>query len=133
MARRRVSAAARGLVIGTKVFTDSFRRLALRSAEANIAAGATTHLYRFDLPTTVLSGVLRSTHGCDIAFILNSLTGAMMMHEPEDATVRHLAATWSTAIATFARSGDPGYVGLPSRPAYTSSAAPCLTRDRRRR
>jgi para-nitrobenzyl esterase len=119
-----------------KVYTEMFRRAAVRTSETATAAGSGGWLYRFDLPSTVHDGVLGATHGCDVAFTFNdyarpetSRIAFAHYHDPEDPVVQQLAEEWSSTLLAFARTGDPNGAGLPHWPPYSPNERQVLILD----
>jgi len=106
-----------------RVWTESFRRPAVRTAEAVCAAGASSWLYRFDLPSSIPDGALGAPHGCEVAFTFNDFARPEILlnpiHDASDRVVLKLAERWSNTIIKFARTGDPNGAGLPHWPPYT--------------
>jgi len=118
------------------VYTEMFRRAAVRTSETATAAGSGGWLYRFDLPSTVHDGVLGATHGCDVAFTFNdyarpetSRIAFAHYHDPEDPVVQQLAEEWSSTLLAFARTGDPNGAGLPHWPPYSPNERQVLILD----
>jgi len=113
-----------------------FRRAAIRTCETFAAAGASSWLYRFDLPSSVMDGAMGATHGCDVAFTFNdyarpeiSRIAFAHYHDPNDPVTRQLAEQWSNTVIAFARTGDPNGAGLPYWPAYTPEQRQVLILD----
>ena len=114
------------VALHTQVWTDHFRRTAIRVAEAASEAGPGGWLYRFDLePTGALARELGVTHAADIGFVFDTVqpddgTGLYDGDRPE---VRAIAAMWSSTLASFARHGHPNAARpdwLPHRPGRAS-------------
>jgi para-nitrobenzyl esterase len=119
-----------------QVYTEMFRRAAVRTSEASTAAGSGGWLYRFDLPSTVHDGALGATHGCDVAFTFNDYASPEISriafahyHDPGDPVVCQLAKQWSNTLLAFARNGDPNGAGLPHWPPYSSDQRQVLIVD----
>ena len=99
-------------------------------AARKAAAGkAPVFLYRFEKETPVREGKLRSPHGLEIPYVFDTLdvseaiTGTGADRYP-------LAAQMSRAWASFARNGDPNYLGLPAWPAYDTDTRAVIVFDR---
>lgn len=95
----------------TEVWTDHFRRTAVRVAEAGCRAGAGGWLYRFDLePTGGLASTLGVTHAADLGFVFDTVAplDGVDLYDPDDPDVRRVAGEWSGVLASFARHGHPG-------------------------
>jgi para-nitrobenzyl esterase len=117
--------------IDLMVWTDMFRRAALRAAEAATVAGPGGWLYRFDLATTGMGGKLGATHGAEVPFTFNWFAssagmpggseGLFSLYDPNDPAVRRLAEAWSATVIAFARTGDPNGAGLPAWPRYAAA------------
>jgi len=116
-----------------RVWTESFRRPAIRTAAAVSAAGGNAWLYRFDLPSTAMEGVLGAPHGCEVAFTFNDFVRPEILlnpiHDVDDPVVLQLAEQWSNTILAFARSGDPNGAGLPHWPPYREPAREVMMLD----
>lgn len=100
--------------VHTQVWTDHFRRTAVRVAEAACDAGPGGWLYRFDLePTGPLAAELGVTHAADLGFVFDSLrpTDRPDLYDTTLATVQEVARRWSAALASFARHGHPAQPG----------------------
>lgn len=96
--------------IHTAVWTDHFRRTAIRVAEAACEAGPGGWLYRFDVePTGSLAGELGVTHAADLGFVFDTMEPVddPALYDARLAEVREVASRWSTVLATFARDGRP--------------------------
>jgi para-nitrobenzyl esterase len=88
------------------------------TAERKAAAGgAPVFVYRFEKETPVRK--LRSVHSLEIPYVFDTLHLAEVLtgSGPER---QALATRMSRAWASFARSGDPNYPGLPAWPAYSA-------------
>ncbi|MBV04957.1 MAG: hypothetical protein CL474_03080 [Acidobacteria bacterium] len=123
-----------------RVYTEMFRRAAIRTSEAVAAAGSSGWLYRFDLPSSVMDGVLGATHGCEVAFTFNdyarpeiSRIAFAHYHDPKDPVVRQLAQQWSDTVLAFARTGDPNGAGLPHWPRYSANQREVMILDAKSR
>ena len=91
--------------------TDAvFRRPAHNLADARRALGHETFMYWFTFSTPVFGGVLGSCHALDIPFALNNLdrTGVSLFTGDDPKRV-DLAEVFSTAVANFTNSHDPGW------------------------
>lgn len=118
------------VALHTQVWTDHFRRTAIRVAEAASEAGPGGWLYRFDLaPTGALGPDLGATHAADLGFVFDTVqpddgTG---LYDGERPDVRAIAAMWSHTLASFARHGHPNSA-RPDWPPYLPGRA-CLIID----
>ncbi|MDE0348171.1 MAG: carboxylesterase family protein [Gammaproteobacteria bacterium] len=117
-----------------RVYTEMFRRAAIRTSEAVTAAGCGGWLYRFDLPSSVMDGALGATHGCEVAFTFNDYarpetSRTALFHDPGDPVVRQLAEHWSNTILAFARTGDPNGAGLPHWAPYSADRREVMILD----
>ena len=115
----------------SKVWTDTFRASALKTASAVSDLGVPAYLYRWDLPTPHPYG---PTHGADIQFAFNLFTPDEKVRVnplyPNTAENRAVAATWSSVLAKFIRSGVASWPGLPAWPVYSKSRRSSLVIDR---
>jgi para-nitrobenzyl esterase len=96
------------LALHTKVWTDHFRRTALRVATAACEAGVGGWLYRFDVePTGELADELGVTHAADLGFVFDTLrpTDGPSLYEVDRPALRDTARRWSSTLASFARHG----------------------------
>jgi para-nitrobenzyl esterase len=119
------------VAIHTAVWTDHFRRTAIRVAEAACEAGPGGWLYRFDVePTGALAAELGVTHAADLGFVFDTMDPVddPAMYDARLAEVREVASRWSTVLATFARDGRPDR----AKPGWSPylSARSCLVVDR---
>jgi para-nitrobenzyl esterase len=99
----------------------------ITTAERKAAAGkAPVFVYRFEKETPVRK--LRSVHSLEIPYVFDNLHLAEVLtgKGPER---QALATLMSRAWATFARSGDPNYSGLPTWPAYSAQRRSVIVFD----
>jgi para-nitrobenzyl esterase len=125
-----------GKTLYQQVYTEMFRRAAIRTSEAVTAAGSSGWLYRFDLLSSVMDGALGATHGCEVAFTFNdyarpeiSRIAFAHYHDAQDPVVRQLAEQWSNTVLAFARTGDPNGAGLPHWPPYAADQREVMILD----
>ncbi len=97
---------------------EVFRRPAQQLAEARSSAGSATWMYQFDQRSTAFGGVLGCCHGLDLPFAFGTLSarGVDLFTGLGDDR-QNVAEQFSSALAAFARCGDPGW--------------PCFDIDRR--
>ncbi len=122
------------LAFHTEVWTDHFRRTAVRIAEAACAAGPGGWLYRFDLaPMTGLGEELGVTHAADLGFVFDTLPadGSAGLYDGSLPEVQAVAATWSGLLASFARHGTP-VLGEPRWLPYLPGRGCLIVDDDRR-
>jgi para-nitrobenzyl esterase len=117
-----------------RVWTEMFRRAAIRTSEAVTAAGSNGWLYRFDLPSSVNGGALGAYHGSDVAFTFNDFARPSIQHrpflyDPKDPVVLKLAEQWSNTVLAFARTGNPNGAGLPHWSPYSDDHREVLILD----
>jgi len=117
------------------IWTDMFRRICSRAAEASTLAGAGAWLYRFDLPAN-LPGFdhLGATHSSEMAFTFNTFANpdthaCITYHDRDDPVVRKVANAWSDTVIRFAKTGQPNGGDLPDWPIYESATRNCLIID----
>ena len=116
------------VALHTEVWTDHFRRTAVRIAAAACAAGPGGWLYRFDLPPTgPLAADLGVTHAADLGFVFDTIGDGAGLYDPGDPAVREVAAQWSATLASFARHGHPN-VARPDWPRHLPGRR-CLVVD----
>ena len=124
-----------GKTLTERVWTEMFRRAAIRTSEAVTAAGSSGWLYRFDLPSSVMDGALGATHGGEVPFTFNYYARpetsriALALYDPKDPVVRQLAEQWSNTVLAFARTGDPNGAGLPHWSPYSADRRGVLILD----
>ena len=122
-----------GKALYERVWTEAFRRPAIRTCEAVAAAGSSGWLYRFDLPSSVMDGALGAPHGCEVPFTFNDYARPEILldpfHDPTDPVVCQLAEQWSNTVLAFARTGDPNGAGLPHWPPYSADHRGVLILD----
>lgn len=121
-----------------RVWTEMFRRAAIRTSEAVTAAGSSGWLYRFDLPSSVDGGALGAYHGSDVAFTFNDFARPSIPHRPflydlKDPVVLKLAEQWSNTLLAFARTGNPNGAGLPRWPVYSTDQREVMILDAKSR
>ncbi|MFD4658167.1 carboxylesterase/lipase family protein [Kitasatospora sp. NPDC058444] len=89
-----------------------FRVPSLRLAEANAAAGGTSHLFELALPAPALGGVFGACHGLDVPLAFGSLDSPTARHflgDPPPAEAVRVSAELRRAWVGFATTGDPGW------------------------
>jgi para-nitrobenzyl esterase len=114
------------------VMTDHvFRQPAIRLAEAQLAHTPDVAMYRFDLPSTAMGGVLGACHAIEVPFVFDNLDrgGVEMLLGGLDDATRRLAAHTARAWATVAHTGRPGHGDL-AWPAYDLADRPTCRLDR---
>ena len=88
-------------------------------AERKVARGkAPVHVYRFDWESPAMDGHRRAMHTMELGFMFDNTIRVPGLVGTGDAN-EALAATMSTAWASFARTGTPAAPGLPAWPAYS--------------
>jgi para-nitrobenzyl esterase len=102
------------------VMTDHvFRMPAIRLAEAQLAHATEVSMYRFDLPSTAMDGVLGACHAIEVPFVFDNLDrgGVDMLLGGLDDGSRALASSMSRAWTSFAHASVPAHDRL-DWPAY---------------
>ncbi len=97
------------------VMTDHvFRVPAIRLAEAQLAQAAEVSMYRFDLASTAMGGVLGACHAIEVPFVFDNLDrgGVDMLLGGLDDGSRALASSLSRAWTSFAHAAVPAHDGL---------------------
>lgn len=102
------------------IASDQMMRInSITVAERKYAQGAApVFMYLFSWETPALDGRLKSCHALEIPFVFDNIErgGELTGGLPE---CKGLAEKMSEAWLAFARTGVPGYRGLPTWPAYT--------------
>ena len=107
-------------------FTVDVATVAARKAAAGKAPA---YVYRFDKETPVRDGKLHSPHSLEIPYVFDTLDVSEAITGKE-ADRYPLAVQMSRAWASFARHGDPNYLGLPVWPAYTAEQREVIVFDK---
>jgi para-nitrobenzyl esterase len=87
----------------------TFRIPAIRLAEAQVANGAPTWMYRFDWPAPVFDGRLGACHILEIPFVFDNLDAPGADFYTGGVAPRELATKMHAAWVAFAKDGDPGW------------------------
>ncbi|HEX6417756.1 MAG TPA: carboxylesterase/lipase family protein [Acidimicrobiales bacterium] len=106
--------------VACAVMTDHvFRQPAIRLAEAQAPHAPSVAMYRFDLPSAAMGGILGACHAIDVPFVFDNLDrgGVEMLLGDVDDGARRLAARTRAAWAAAARRGAPAHDDL-AWPAY---------------
>jgi para-nitrobenzyl esterase len=93
----------------------NFRIPAIRLAEAQVANGAPTWMYRFDWGTPAFDGRMGACHALEIPFVFDNLDAPGVNIFTGGAAPQSLATEAHAAWVAFAKDGDPGW------PAYDTS------------
>lgn len=95
-----------------------FRIPAIRLAEAQVANGGPSFMYRFDWRTPLLDGRLGACHALELPFVFDTLgaEGADAFCGPNPP--QELADAVHAAWVAFAHTGDPSHEGIGAWPRY---------------
>ena len=99
----------------------NFRIPAIRMAEAQVAHGAPTWMYRFDWKTQAFGGRLGACHALEIPFAFDNLDAPGVDIFTGGAAPQTLATKMHSAWVSFAKTGDPNNSELSDWPAYDVS------------
>ena len=104
---------------------------AVQLAEAQLAHTPEVSMYRFDLASTAMGGVLGACHAIDVPFVFDNLdrSGVDMLLGGLDDDARHLAARTARAWTTTAHVGSPAHDDL-AWPAYERGSRRTCILDR---
>jgi para-nitrobenzyl esterase len=97
------------------VMTDHvFRQPAIRLAEAQFPHAPRVSMYRFDLPSTAMDGVLGACHAIEVPFVFDNLDrgGVAMLLGGIDEDAGRLAGRTARAWTAAARAGSPAHDDL---------------------
>jgi para-nitrobenzyl esterase len=106
----------------SRILSDvSLRLPSIRLAERKLDGGsAPVYMYLFTYGTEVLNGLLGSCHSLELPFVFSTVDRIPFAGDrPERFEV---AKTMGRVWASFARTGSPGPVGMPSWPPYETSS-----------
>jgi para-nitrobenzyl esterase len=110
------------------IWAETTRIPALRLAESKIEhAKAPVYCYFFRWESPAEGGKYKSTHIVDAPFWFDNVDSAPITHGGPERY--RLAARMSTALVTFARTGNPGHRDLPSWPRYDLATRPTMIFD----
>ncbi len=113
------SGASSELDLRNALETDrNFRIPAIRLAEAQVANGAPTWMYRFDWKTPAFGGRMGACHALEIPFVFDNLDAPGVDVFTGGAAPQPLASKMHAAWVAFAKSGDPNSADLPEWPGY---------------
>lgn len=88
-----------------------FRMPSLKLAEAQLAAGGSTHFYELTWAAPGMGGGLGACHGLDVPLVFGNLTvgqTAVLIGEPTPEALA-ISEQMRTAWTSFAATGDPGW------------------------
>ena len=118
-AYERVSGAQNELDLRNVMETDRvFRIPAVRLAEAQVANGAPTWMYRFDWQSTAFNGTFGACHALEIPFVFDNLDAPGVDIFTGGSAPQTLATNVHAAWVAFAKTGDPNADVLPDWPGY---------------
>jgi para-nitrobenzyl esterase len=118
------------LALRNALETDrNFRIPAIRLAEAQVASGAPTWMYRFDWKTPAFGGRMGACHALEIPFVFDNLDAPGVNVFTGGAAPQTLATAAHDAWVSFAKTGEPGAEGLPDWPAYDTSRRATMLLD----
>jgi para-nitrobenzyl esterase len=108
-----------------------FTHPAAQLAEAQVASTPEVHVYRFDLGSTAMGGLLGACHSIEIPFVFDNLDrgGIDLLLGGVDDGAQRLAARTSRAWSTVAHTGAPAHDDL-DWPAYDIDRRPTCVLDR---
>lgn len=93
-----------------------FRVPSLRLAAAQVAAGGTCYVYRFDWESPVGGGILGACHALELPFVFGTLDNPLVaLFSGSGPEATQLSEWIQQAWTGFARSGDPSIRGLGER------------------
>jgi para-nitrobenzyl esterase len=99
--------------------TMGIRSVTLAERKANLGK-APVYLFRFDWPSPAFDGKFKATHGLEIPFVTNNVSGLpVMTHDLPEAHA--LAAKMTDTWIAFAASGDPNNAQIPKWMPYTTA------------
>ncbi|MEX2393967.1 MAG: carboxylesterase/lipase family protein [Actinomycetota bacterium] len=95
-----------------------FRIPAIRLAEAQVASGAPTWMYRFDWKSSAFGGRLGACHALEIPFAFDNLDAPGVNVFTGGTAPQSVATQMHAAWVAFAKTGDPNTSELPAWPTY---------------
>jgi para-nitrobenzyl esterase len=114
--------------IQSRIRTDAGTRLrAVTQAKRKAAlTRAPAFLYQFDWASPAFEGRFGAAHGVDLGLIMGNPRDGMAGNTAEG---RKLAHALGSAVAAFAKTGNPACDPLPAWPAYDATKRPTLVFD----